>query len=214
VEENKQMNRKNFHNQIDQINSTYEGKRFKNEFSSINAKSTNFTIVRKDQNSNVTESNNLIYTNCSQPNDLNNFSNSNNNHFPHQTLKKASKDNKNNFFRRNDNLNKNECLNVLKINSKTKKDSSSPFKRKLDFRLKPKPELPEKKKRKLVLNSYKNINRIMKIIKESDNLKSNENLCKHFRNIRYNKKVDEITNKLLNVNKLSIQDYEEVDLGN
>ena len=69
-----------------------------------------------------------------------------------------------------------------------------------------------KKKRKLVLNSYKNIDRIMKIINNSENLKSNQNLCKHFNNIRYNKKIDDLTNKLLNMNKLSVQNGEEIDI--
>lgn len=212
VDEIKQLNREDIKNQFNQANSNYENKRFKNELSSINAKSTNFTSIRKDQNSNLIESNNLISTNFSQSNNLNNFSNSKNINSPHQTINKTSKEHKNIILEIDDNLKKERALNVLKINSKSKKDSSSLSKRKIDFRLKPKPELPQKKKRKLVLNSYKNIDRIMKIINNSDNLRSNGNLCKHFRNIRYNKKIDDLTNKLLNLNKLTVQDYEEVDI--
>ncbi len=211
IGENKQINKENYKIQIDQANSTYESKRFKNELSSINAKSTSNTLIRKDKNSNLIDSNHFISTNYSQSNHLNNFLTSNNINSPNQTIKNPSKDFKNYSIQVDKSYKKNEVPDVMKINTKHKKKYDSPSKRKVDFRLITKPELPQKKKRKLVLNSYKNIDRIMKIINNSDNLKSNQNICKHFRNIRYNKKIDDLTNKLLNLNKLTIQDYEELD---
>jgi len=96
-------------------------------------------------------------------------------------------------------------------NRNKKSSSPSPNKKKYDVKLKLKPESPVKKKRKLVLNSYKSVDRIIKIINKSEKLKSNENLCKHFRNIKYNKKIDDLTIKLLNQNKLYIEPFEEVE---
>lgn len=115
----------------------------------------------------------------------------------------------------------NSNINIISVNNKLsekprttsnkKNKSNSPGRKKYDVKLKLKPESPTKKKRKLVLNSYKSVDRIIKIINKSDKLKSNENLCKHFRNIRYNKKIDDLTNKLVNQNKLYIEPFEEVE---
>jgi len=194
----------------------------KNESLTANAKSTNYTQLKnRDQSTNLLESNNLISTNFSNSNQINNFSSMN---FisPNQTIDKYKKTDKceiNEKISKNDLKENNKSLfektqdiKVSKNLNNKKQNSNSPIKKKLDYRLKPKPEIPPKKKRKLVLNSYKNIDRIMKIINNSENLKENENLCKHFRNIRYNKKIDDLTTKLLNANKLIIQNYEEIDL--
>jgi len=189
-----------------------EDRRLRNELSSINPKSTFQTLIKKDKNSNFMESNNLISTNYSLSNHLTNFSNINNSSSLFRTINKNSIYGKKNISKVDDNISKNNTTNLTKLNPKSKKTSSSPSKRKLDFRLKPKPEIPPKKKRKLVLNAYKNIDRIMKIINNSENLKSNENLCKHFRNISYKKRIDDLTNKLLIINKLTIQDYEDMNL--
>jgi len=213
-EEIKQMNKENnyFIPDISTINNNHiynnlqEKKinQIKNE-STINARSTNYTIMRnKDLNSNFIDSNNLISTNHSNMNQLNNFSTTN---YLDQTNEKntISIQNKNTILDKNIETIGFSQIQNMKINNK-KNQTVSP-KKKLDYRLKPKPEVPPKKKRKLVLNSYKSIDRIMKIINSSENLKKNENLCKHFRNIKYNKKIDDLTNKLLNINKLTVQDF-------
>ena len=108
-------------------------------------------------------------------------------------------------------LEKENKENSKKIKSKSKNETKSPNKKKYDVKLKLKPEQPAKKKRKLVLNSYKSVDRIINIINKSEKLKTNENLCRHFRNIKYNKRIDDLTSKLLNQNKLYIEPFEEID---
>jgi hypothetical protein len=107
----------------------------------------------------------------------------------------------------------NKYLEKSKSKEKDKiNNSNSPNKKKYDVKLKLKIESPPaKKKRKLVLNSYKSVDRIINIINKSEKLKSNENLCKHFRNIKYNKKIDDLTIKLLDQNKIFIDTFEEVE---
>jgi hypothetical protein len=120
--------------------------------------------------------------------------------------------------RPNSNINIVNVYNKISDTSKSKEknsknnDSDSPNKKKYDVRLNLKIESPlAKKKRKLVLNSYKSVDRIINIINKSEKLKSNENLCKHFRHIKYNKKIDDLTIKLLDQNKIFIETFEEVE---
>lgn len=210
VDENIGMNQVNDNNQLEKAYSLNDIKS-KNDLSSINAKSTKYTSIKKDSSSNMIDSNNLMSINYSQSNYLNNRSSTNNNiDSPNRKIRKTLKNDI--ISQDNSNMEKNQAFNFSKSKNKLKNVSYSPAKRKLDYKLKPKLEIPHKKKRKLVLNSYKNIDRIMKIIGNSVSLKSNENLCKHFSNIRYNKKIDDITNKLLNLNKLTVQDFEEVEV--
>ena len=57
-------------------------------------------------------------------------------------------------------------------------------------------------KKKIKLNSYHHVDKILKFIHQSDALSENPAICKHFMNIKYNKKMDDLTKKLLSKNKL------------
>lgn len=57
-------------------------------------------------------------------------------------------------------------------------------------------------KKKIKLNSYHHVDKILKFIHQSDELSENPAICKHFMNIKYNKKMDDLTKKLLSKNKL------------
>ena len=186
----------------------------KNNNSSIFiGKSTNFSNIKNTENNSTNFDSNILKSNYSTLN-KNNFSNTQN--INESNEKNCNLNlNKNSFNLRSESLKKEfkyDYDSFSPSKSKSKSKSKSANKGKLDYKLRPKPEIPMKKKRKLVLNSYKNIDRIMKIINNSENLKSNQNLCKHFNNIRYNKKIDDLTNKLLNMNKLSVQNGEEIDI--
>lgn len=106
----------------------------------------------------------------------------------------------------------NKYLDKTLSKSKGKKNKNKSKSPKKIYKIEAKIESPPvRKKRKLVLNSYKSVDRIINIINKSEKLKSNENLCKHFRNIKYNKKIDDLTEKLLEQNKIFIDTFEEVE---
>ena len=55
---------------------------------------------------------------------------------------------------------------------------------------------------KIKLNSYNHVDKILQFIHQSDELSENPTLCKHFLNIKYNKKMDDLTRKLMAKNRL------------
>ena len=65
-----------------------------------------------------------------------------------------------------------------------------------------KKEEVNKPKTKVNLNSYEHVDKVLSFIRQSDNLSENPNVCKHFLNIKYNKKMDDLTKKMLAKNKL------------
>ena len=55
---------------------------------------------------------------------------------------------------------------------------------------------------KIKLNSYNHVDKILQFIHQSDELSENPTVCKHFLNIKYNKKMDDLTRKLMAKNRL------------
>ena len=55
---------------------------------------------------------------------------------------------------------------------------------------------------KIKLNSYNHVDKILQFIHQSDELSENPTICKHFLNIKYNKKMDDLTRKLMAKNRL------------
>lgn len=60
-----------------------------------------------------------------------------------------------------------------------------------------------KNKKKIVLNAYRHVDKLVGFINSSENLRENESLLNHFNNIKYNKKIDNLTKRLINKNKIS-----------
>ena len=52
------------------------------------------------------------------------------------------------------------------------------------------------------LHSYNHVDKILEFIHGSNNLSANKNICKHFLNIKYNKKMDELTKKVIDHNRI------------
>jgi len=64
---------------------------------------------------------------------------------------------------------------------------------------------PRKQKEKIRLNSYRHVDKICRIINNSEGLKTNDDLVRHFGNIKYLKKFDNLRDGLLNVESIGIQ---------
>ena len=62
------------------------------------------------------------------------------------------------------------------------------------------------KPKKLILNAYNNVEKIVHFINSNDELKENAPLLDHFNNIKYNKKIDLMTKALINKNKLNVNE--------
>jgi hypothetical protein len=58
------------------------------------------------------------------------------------------------------------------------------------------------KKPLLKLNAYANVDKILTIIHRSEELSDNQPVCNHFFNIKYNRKMDDVTRKMLKQNKV------------
>jgi hypothetical protein len=69
-----------------------------------------------------------------------------------------------------------------------------------------------KKKSKVLYNSYKNAERIIRYIDNNESLKTNENLVRHFQTFKYTKKFDEVTNSILKTQQITV--CSEADYGN
>ena len=52
------------------------------------------------------------------------------------------------------------------------------------------------------LNAYKNVDQIINFIDNTKNLKSNKYICDHFKNIAYQKEMDEMKQKLIKKNRI------------
>jgi hypothetical protein len=63
------------------------------------------------------------------------------------------------------------------------------------------------KKKKIILNAYKNVDKLVGYINESEKLRENKPLVKHFDNIQYNKYLDNVTRKLINKNQISAVNF-------
>jgi hypothetical protein len=61
---------------------------------------------------------------------------------------------------------------------------------------------PYQKPKKIMLNSYNNVDKIVNYLNATQD--ANEPLIEHFSNIKYNKKMDDLTKNLMNKNKLGI----------
>jgi hypothetical protein len=59
-----------------------------------------------------------------------------------------------------------------------------------------------KKTKRVKVNGYKNIQKVVKIINSSNELLKNENIRQHYSNLLYNKKMEDLTNKILLENRL------------
>jgi hypothetical protein len=70
----------------------------------------------------------------------------------------------------------------------------------------------KKKKSKILYNSYKNAERIIRHIDNNESLKTNENLVRHFQTFKYTKKFDEVTNSILKTQQITV--CSEADYGN
>lgn len=66
-------------------------------------------------------------------------------------------------------------------------------------------------RKKIKLNSYKNVDKIIRIIHGSDELSNNENLSKHFYNIKCQKRYDDLTKKAIRNNKLGLEPEPEIE---
>jgi hypothetical protein len=62
------------------------------------------------------------------------------------------------------------------------------------------------RKKKVKINAYKNVQKLVRIINSNNSLLKNENVRKHFYNLYYNKKMDDLTNKLLVENRIETSD--------
>jgi hypothetical protein len=58
--------------------------------------------------------------------------------------------------------------------------------------------------KKIMLNAYSNVDKIVNYINSNYDLRENETLVGHFTNIKYNKKMDDLTKVLVNKNKVGI----------
>jgi hypothetical protein len=63
------------------------------------------------------------------------------------------------------------------------------------------------KKKKILLNAYRHVDKLVGYINQSDELKNNKPLITHFNNIQTNKQYDNITRRLINKNKIATIDY-------
>jgi len=71
------------------------------------------------------------------------------------------------------------------------------------------------KKDKILFNSYTNADRILRYIDNRENLKTNDELVRHFNTFKYTKKFDDVTNTLLKAQQITIcseADYANINL--
>ena len=115
----------------------------------------------------------------------------------------SSNSNENSQNKENNNENNNE---KLKTNSDigAKAVLSNPIKTEFTSTTKKTGESGKRDKirDKLVLNSYKNAEKICRMISTNERLKHNTHLIKHFNTIKYNKKFDRVKSKLLSTQQI------------
>ena len=71
-----------------------------------------------------------------------------------------------------------------------------------NYRKRKKENLKNKPKVTIKLNAYKNVDQIMNFIDNTKNLKNNKYICDHFKNIAYQKEMDEMKQKLIKKNRI------------
>jgi len=106
---------------------------------------------------------------------------------------------------------KKELQNKKKFKNKSPKQKSSTNNNELDLNKNPntgmrrkrqKNDLKNQPKTVIKLNAYKNVEQIINFIDNTKNLKNNKYICDHFKNIAYQKEMDEMKQKIIKKNRI------------